>query len=85
VIGLNDLLGASQDIYNSSPGLQIPLLVTASIWYLIMTSVLSVGQYFLERRYGRGTSRNVPARPMERLIQRVRLARRAAPAGGLDA
>ena len=29
----------------------------ASIWYLAMTSVLYVGQYFIERRYGRGFSR----------------------------
>jgi polar amino acid transport system permease protein len=35
----------------------IPLLIVASIWYLIMTSVLYVGQYFIERRYGRGFSR----------------------------
>jgi len=32
----------------------IPLLVIASIWYLVITSVLMVGQHFLERRYGRG-------------------------------
>jgi polar amino acid transport system permease protein len=36
----------------------IPLLIVASIWYLIMTSVLYVGQYFIERRYGRGFSRS---------------------------
>ena len=35
----------------------IPLLIVASIWYLAMTSVLYVGQYFIERRYGRGFSR----------------------------
>ena len=29
---------------------QIPLLIVASIWYLVMTSVLYVGQYFIERR-----------------------------------
>ena len=28
----------------------------ASIWYLVMTSVLYVGQYYLERRYGRGVA-----------------------------
>jgi polar amino acid transport system permease protein len=75
VIGINDLLGASQDIYNSQPGLQIPLLVVASIWYLIMTSVLSVGQYFLERRFGRGTNRNTPARPGQRLLAMLRAQR----------
>jgi len=32
----------------------IPLLLVASIWYLAMTSVLSVGQYYLERHFGRG-------------------------------
>jgi polar amino acid transport system permease protein len=26
-------------------------------WYLMMTSVLYVGQYFIERRYGRGFTR----------------------------
>ena len=35
----------------------IPLLIVASIWYLVMTSVLYVGQYFIERHYGRGFSR----------------------------
>ena len=35
----------------------IPLLIVASIWYLVMTSVLYVGQYFIERRYGRGFTR----------------------------
>ena len=35
----------------------IPLLIVASIWYLVLTSVLYVGQYFIERRYGRGFSR----------------------------
>ncbi|PZR52907.1 amino acid ABC transporter permease [Xylanimonas oleitrophica] len=32
----------------------IPLLVIAAIWYLLITSVLMVGQHYLERYYGRG-------------------------------
>ncbi len=32
----------------------IPMLVIASIWYLLITSVLMVGQSYLERYYGRG-------------------------------
>lgn len=32
----------------------IPLLIVASIWYLFFTSILMVGQYFLERRFARG-------------------------------
>jgi polar amino acid transport system permease protein len=34
----------------------IPLLVVASLWYLFMTSVLSVGQFYLERHFGKGQS-----------------------------
>lgn len=33
----------------------IPLLIVASIWYLLFTSILMIGQYFLERRFARGT------------------------------
>lgn len=33
---------------------QVPMLIVAAIWYLAMSSVLSIGQYFLERRIGRG-------------------------------
>ncbi len=35
----------------------IPLLIVASIWYIVCTSVLYVGQYYLERHYGRGATR----------------------------
>ena len=35
----------------------IQLLIVASIWYLVVTTILSVGQYYLERHFGRGTSR----------------------------
>jgi polar amino acid transport system permease protein len=82
VIGLNDLTGGAQSIYSSATFLQIPLLVTASIWYLVMTSVLYVGQYFLEKRYGRGTTRVAVKRPGRRLLDRVRAARREEAAGG---
>jgi len=34
--------------------LPIPLLVVAAFWYLAITSVLMIGQHFLERHFGRG-------------------------------
>lgn len=46
---------------------QVELLIVASLWYLLMTSVLSVPQYYLERRFGRGSSRNLPPTPFQRL------------------
>jgi polar amino acid transport system permease protein len=51
-----DLLFATQQIYAANFQ-TIPLLIVASAWYLAMTSVLYVGQYFVERRFGRGFSR----------------------------
>ncbi|MFL5860094.1 MAG: amino acid ABC transporter permease [Solirubrobacteraceae bacterium] len=51
-----DLLFATQQIYAATYQ-TIPLLIVASIWYLAMTSVLYIGQYFIERRFGRGFSR----------------------------
>ena len=53
VIGYFELLTSVQRIY--SVNFQtIPLLIVAAIWYLALTSVLSVAQGFVERRYGRG-------------------------------
>jgi polar amino acid transport system permease protein len=51
-----DLLFEASQIYSAQFN-EIPLLIVASIWYLALTSVLYVGQYFIERRYGRGFSR----------------------------
>ncbi len=46
----------------------IPLLIVAVIWYLVLTSVLYVGQYFIERRYGRGFTRAQQASMRERWL-----------------
>ncbi|NYE95489.1 polar amino acid transport system permease protein [Psychromicrobium silvestre] len=39
----------------------IPLLVVAALWYLIITSVLMVGQFYIERYFGKGVDNLVPA------------------------
>jgi polar amino acid transport system permease protein len=51
-----DLLFEAQQIYAANYK-TIPLLVVASIWYLVLTSIAYVGQYFIERRFGRGFTR----------------------------
>jgi polar amino acid transport system permease protein len=53
VVALPELLYSSQLIYtqNFRP---IPLLLVASTWYLIVTTVLMVAQSYLERHFGRG-------------------------------
>jgi polar amino acid transport system permease protein len=56
VVAYGELLYAVQLIYDVNFR-QIPLLMVAVIWYLAMTSVLYIAQYFIERRYGRGFTR----------------------------
>lgn len=53
VIAIGDLLFAAQIIYSRNFEV-IPLLITVSIWYLVVTTILSVGQHFLEKRFTRG-------------------------------
>ena len=55
VIAVQDLLYSVQLIYNQN-FLVIPLLLVATIWYVILTTVLSIGQHYVERHYGRGTA-----------------------------
>jgi polar amino acid transport system permease protein len=62
-----ELLYATQEIANVNYR-PIPLLIVASIWYLVLTSVLYVVQYFIERRYGRGFSRAEQATMRERWL-----------------
>ena len=50
VIALAELLYTAQLIYARTYE-TIPLLIVASLWYLIIVSILSVGQHFLERYY----------------------------------
>ena len=59
VIAVTELLYSVQVIYARTYQI-IPLLIVASIWYLIVTTILSFGQYYVERYYGRGVSRNQP-------------------------
>jgi polar amino acid transport system permease protein len=55
VIAYFELTVAVQTIYSRTFE-TIPLLIVAALWYLALTSVLSVGQMFIERRFGRGFS-----------------------------
>lgn len=65
-IGLVELTEAAQNIAASNYK-PIPLLMVAAIWYLIVTTVMMVGQYYVERYYARGSSRSLPPTPLERL------------------
>ncbi|MEC5321039.1 amino acid ABC transporter permease [Brenneria populi subsp. brevivirga] len=56
VISLQDVLYSAQIIYQRTYEV-IPLLLVATLWYLLLTSVLSIGQYYVERYFERGVKR----------------------------
>jgi polar amino acid transport system permease protein len=47
----------------------IPLLLVAATWYLAITSVLMVGQYYLEKYFSRGISRKLTGKQLEALAK----------------
>lgn len=55
-ISFTELLTSSQQIYFLN-GRVMELLFVASIWYLVMTSITSIGQYYLERHFNRSRGR----------------------------
>jgi polar amino acid transport system permease protein len=61
------------DLYNQAHQISgvifrpVPLLLIAATWYLAITSVLMVGQYFLEKRFSRGASRTMTPRQQQAL------------------
>jgi polar amino acid transport system permease protein len=70
VLAVPDLLYSAQIIYARSFE-SIPLLIVASIWYMVITAVLGVGQYYLERRYARGNRSQSPT-PFQQLRRALR-------------
>ncbi|MGW1468772.1 amino acid ABC transporter permease [Streptomyces sp. NPDC002308] len=55
IIAVQDLLYSVQLVYHRTYEI-IPLLLVATIWYVVITSLLSVGQHYVERYYARGTA-----------------------------
>jgi polar amino acid transport system permease protein len=70
VIALADLTYSAQLIYSTNYK-TIQLLLVISVWYLIFTTILSIGQYYLERRFGRGAMRGQALTPLQRFRRMV--------------
>ena len=70
VIAVAELTYSAQLIYAANYK-TIQLLLVISVWSLIFTTILSIGQYYLERRFGRGTSRGQDLTPLQRFRQVV--------------
>ncbi|MFD5519956.1 amino acid ABC transporter permease [Streptomyces sp. NPDC127066] len=70
VIQYSELFRVTQDIGQTS-GAPVEMLFLAAAWYLLLTSVFSVGQYYLERYYARGSSRSLPPTPFQKIKANV--------------
>ncbi|MER8101755.1 MULTISPECIES: amino acid ABC transporter permease [unclassified Kitasatospora] len=81
VISLEEIFRAGQVIYSRNYQ-NIPLLIVVSLWYLFFTSLLTIGQYYIERYYARGSNRTLPPTPLQRL--RGLFAGKPAPKTGAD-
>jgi polar amino acid transport system permease protein len=71
VLAVVDLLGAVTNIYTVTYQI-MPMLMLASLWYLIVSTVLSIGQFYVERHFARGALRTPPPTPIQRLRRDLR-------------
>ncbi|WP_369362910.1 amino acid ABC transporter permease [Streptomyces sp. CG4] len=82
-VSLLDLFGSVQTMGSTYPGDIVPLLLVATVWYPILTSAVSVVQYYVERYFARGATRTLPPTPLQKARAglaefRARLRREAA-------
>jgi polar amino acid transport system permease protein len=84
VIGYAELFYTAQIIY-ARTFQTIPLLITVSLWYLFLTSILTIGQYYVERYYARGLAHALPPTPLQRLRARIGLGAPVRPAAPIIA
>jgi polar amino acid transport system permease protein len=66
VIGYAELTFTAQ-IIGARTFQVIPMFLTISLWYLAMTSLLYVGQFYLERYFARGSAAGSRTTPLQRV------------------
>ena len=52
-------------------GRPIPLLMVATFWYIVVTTVLTIGQFYVERYFARGAQRHLPPTPIQKLTTKI--------------
>ena len=60
VVAISELFYQVQVIYGRN-GRVVPLLMVATVWYLVLTTLLTIAQHAIERRFSRGVGRARPA------------------------
>ncbi len=66
VMAIAELFYQVQVIYGRN-GRVVPLLMVATVWYIVLTSALSVVQYYIERHFAKGSQRDLPPTPWQRV------------------
>jgi len=66
VLAIGELFYQVQVVYGRN-GRVVPLLMVATVWYVVLTAVLSIFQFYVERHFARGAVRTLPPTPLQRL------------------
>ncbi len=77
VMAIMELFYTVQVIYGRTSRI-VPMLLVATAWYVLLTTLLTIFQYYVERRFAKGTTRALPPTPVERVRLAIRNLRAAA-------
>jgi ABC-type amino acid transport system permease subunit len=66
VMAIAELFYQVQVIFGRN-GRVVPLLMVATVWYIVLTTILTVAQYYIERYFAKGSERELPPTPLQRL------------------
>ena len=69
-MAIAELFYQVQVIYGRN-GRVVPLLMVATVWYIVLTTMLSIVQYYVERHYAKGAVRTLPLTPWQKLQRRL--------------
>ncbi|UGY95218.1 amino acid ABC transporter permease [Streptomyces gobiensis] len=80
-IGLNELFLAGRNLGSRTLAVMESLIVV-TLWYLLLTTLFSIGQYYLERYFARGADRELPPTPLQRIKGQLTSFRTPSKVGG---
>ncbi|MEU7750334.1 amino acid ABC transporter permease [Micromonospora sp. NPDC049101] len=66
VLAIGEIFYQVQVVYGRN-GRVVPLLMVATVWYVVLTALLSILQFYVERHFARGALRTLPPTPLQRL------------------
>ncbi|MBW1597163.1 amino acid ABC transporter permease [Streptomyces sp. JJ38] len=80
-IGYGELFYVAKNI-GSTDYAVMEMYIVVSVWYLLLTTVFSIGQYYLERHYSKGANRSLPPTPLQRIRGQLSSFRTPSKVGG---